>query len=153
MTALIGDLVERFERGGLTRRELILALSALLGTRGAAAAPTAESSGLSAAGIDHVSVLASDLERSVDFYRRLLGLTVLGEDRAHGIVRLGRKRVLVSLRKEAPYGTVDHFGVKIEDFNRGAVTAALSRLGMEAHENWQYGYYLKDPDGVNVQLL
>ncbi len=78
---------------------------------------------------------------------------MLSEDHAHGIVRLGRKRVMVSLRKETPYGKVDHFGVRIEDFNRATVTAALSRLGLEAHENWQYGYYLKDPDGVNVQLL
>ncbi len=65
--ALLGDLIERFERGALSRRELILALSALLGVRGAAAAPQEEPSGISAAGIDHVSVLASDLERSVDF--------------------------------------------------------------------------------------
>jgi hypothetical protein len=33
------------------------------------------------------------------------------------------------------------------------VTRTLQQHGLKPDENWQYGYYVKDPDGVNVQLL
>ena len=160
MKSEISSLVERFERGSLSRRDLVQGLTMLFaasaaGTsvRRAAAAEAAPTPGLSATGVDHVSVLVSDVERSAKFYKELLGLSVLSEDKEHGIVRLGRKRVIVSIRKEQPYGTVDHFGIGIENFNKAAVTQVLQQHGLNPQENWQYGFYVKDPDGVNVQFL
>lgn len=150
MEPIISDMVQRFERGTLSRRELIQGLSMLVASSQVSAATEP---GVVAKGIDHVSVLVSNLQRSVDFYSRLFGLSVLSEDKAHGIVRLGREHVLISLRTESPTGTVDHFGVAVEGFEKEAVTKTLARLGLTAQENWQYGFYVKDPDGVNVQLL
>jgi hypothetical protein len=153
MEPIISSLVERFERGRLSRRELVQGLAMLVAAAPSLADEPAQSTGITAAGIDHVSVLVSDLKRSVDFYQALFGLSILSEDKGHGIVRLGRKRVLVSLRKEMPYGTVDHFGVAVEGFNKETVTQSLKTHGLQPQENWQYGYFVKDPDGVNVQLL
>ncbi len=155
MEPIINDMVQRFERGGLSRRELIQGLSLLVAASQVRAAPsdTVQPTGIAAAGIDHVSILVSDLERSATFYKNLFGLTVLSEDKEHGILRLGSKHVIISIRKEKPYGTVDHFGVRVENFNKDAVTHTLQQHGLKPDENWQYGYYLKDPDGVNVQLL
>jgi catechol-2,3-dioxygenase len=99
------------------------------------------------------SVLVSDLEKSATFYKTLFGLSLLSEDKEHGILRLGTNHVIVSIRKEQPYGTVDHFGVRVENFNKGALTQTLKQHGLAPEENWQYGFYLKDPDGVNVQLV
>ena len=153
MEPIISDMVERFERGGLSRRDLVRALSMLVvASQSAAQEPHADSA-ITASGIDHVSVLVSDVQRSTDFYRNLFELSILSEDKGHGIVRLGRNRVIVSLRKEQPYGTVDHFGVRVDGFNKEQVTATLQKRGLMPQENWQYGYFLKDPDGVNVQLL
>jgi catechol 2,3-dioxygenase-like lactoylglutathione lyase family enzyme len=152
---IINEIVERFERGRLSRRELIQGLALLVATSQAQAALSApiQPAGIAAAGIDHASVLVSDLERSATFYKNLFGLTVLSEDKEHGILRLGSRHVIISIRKEKPYGTVDHFGVRVENFNKQAVTRTLQQHGLEPDENWQYGYYVKDPDGVNVQLL
>jgi catechol 2,3-dioxygenase-like lactoylglutathione lyase family enzyme len=155
---IINDMVQRFEGGRLSRRELIQGLSLLVAAtqvKGASAASpdTLQPTGIAAAGIDHVSILVSDLERSATFYKNLFGLTVLSEDKDHGILRMGSKHVIISIRKEKPYGTVDHFGVRVENFNKEAVTHTLQQHGLKPDENWQYGFYLKDPDGVNVQLL
>jgi catechol 2,3-dioxygenase-like lactoylglutathione lyase family enzyme len=152
---IINDMVQRFERGRLSRRELIQGLSLLVAASQVAAAPadTIQPTGIAAAGIDHVSVLVSDLERAATFYKNLFGLAVLSEDKEHGILRLGSKHVIISIRKEKPYGTVDHFGVRVENFNKDAVTHTLQQHGLKPDENWQYGYYVKDPDGMNVQLL
>ena len=155
MERIINDMVQRFEGGRLSRRELIQGLSLLVAaTQVKAASPEAiQPTGIAAAGIDHVSILVSDLERSATFYKNLFGLTVLSEDKEHGILRMGSKHVIISIRKEKPYGTVDHFGVRVENFNKEAVTHTLQQHGLKPNENWQYGFYLKDPDGVNVQLL
>lgn len=153
MKPIISELVERYDRGRLSRRELIQGLTLLAAVGPAAAADVAPDSGLVANGIDHVSVLVSDLQRSVAFYQSLFGLSVLSEDKEHNIVRLGRKRVIISLRTEAPKGTVDHFGVAVENFSRDAVTRVLKQRGLEAKENWQYGFYTNDPDGAVVQFV
>ena len=152
MEPIISEMVQRFERGTLSRRELIRGLSLLVAVSQTAHAAPAES-GIVPAGIDHVSILASNLQRSVEFYRNLFGLSVLSEDKGHGIVRLGREHVIISLRTEAPTGSVDHFGVKVEGFSKETVTRSLAKLGLTPQENWQYGFYVKDPDGVNVQFV
>jgi catechol 2,3-dioxygenase-like lactoylglutathione lyase family enzyme len=158
MKSEISNLVERFENGNLSRRDLVQGLALLFASasvpaRGAAAAEATAPPGLTATGVDHVSVLVSDVSRSAKFYQDLFGLSVLSEDKEHGIVRLGRKRVIVSIRKEQPYGTVDHIGIGVENFNKAAVTQLLQQRGLAPTENWQYGFYVKDPDGMNVQIL
>jgi catechol 2,3-dioxygenase-like lactoylglutathione lyase family enzyme len=157
MKSVISNLVERFENGNLSRRDLVQGLTMLFAAASVpmrpAAADTPAAPSLTPTGIDHVSVLVSDVERSAKFYQDLFGLAVLSTDKEHGIVRMGRKRVIVSIRKERPYGTVDHFGVGVENFNKTAVTQLLQQRGLSPSENWQYGFYVKDPDGMNVQFV
>ena len=135
MERLIADLVHRFERRALTRRELIQGLSTLDGRIGSArrsADPVrnaGQTPGLKGTGIDHVSVLVSDMPRSAAFYQSVFALTPVSEDKEHRILRLGGHAHLVSLRQEAPAGTVDHFAIAIEGFNRAAVTERSNRTG------------------------
>ena len=148
MEPVISDLVTRFERGALTRRELIGALALLAG--GAAAAPAAT---LKSASINHVSVLVTDMQRSIDFYGRVFGLTLVNEDKANKIARLGAGgKILVSLRIEPPPGVIDHFAIGVDGFNREAVTADLKGFGLTPADNIQFGFHVKDPDGAVVQI-
>ena len=150
MEPVISDLLTRFERGSLTRRELIGALALLAG--GAAAAPAAAAT-LKSASINHVSVLVTDMARSIDFYGRVFGLTLVNEDKANKIARLGANgRILVSLRIEPPPGVIDHFAIGVEGFNRDAVTADLQGFGLTPADNIQFGFHVKDPDGAVVQI-
>jgi len=152
MEAMISSLLNRFEKGALSRRDLVQGLAML--TAASSAAPVhAQDAALKGTKIDHISIQVSDMPRSLAFYQKIFGLTVLSEDQEHGILRLGSKHVIISIRREKPYGTVDHFGVRVENFNKDAVTQTLQQHGLKPDENWQYGYYVKDPDGVNVQLL
>jgi len=148
MEHVISDLVTRFERGGLSRRELIQALAML-----AAAGTTASAAPLRSGSINHVSVLVSDMARSIDFYNRVFGLSVQNEDKANKISRLGiGGKVLVSLRLEPPPGVIDHFAIGVEGFNREAVTKELQGMGLTPRENLEFGFHIKDPDGANVQM-
>jgi catechol 2,3-dioxygenase-like lactoylglutathione lyase family enzyme len=147
---LISKLVGRFERGRLTRRELVQALAAVAAA--GVSAPVAGAS-LKAGSINHTSVLVSDMARSIDFYNRVFGLSVVNEDKPNKISRLGSGgKILVSLRVEPPAGLVDHFAIGVESFNRDAVTAQLKEMGLTPRENLEFGFHVKDPDGANVQI-
>jgi len=152
MTPIISDLVHRYETGRLSRRELIQGLAALAAA-GSSRAQDSAPEGLVAEGIDHTSVFVSDLERSAQFYQSLFDLKPLGEDKEHKILRLGRKRVIVSLRQANPAGMIDHFGVKVQDFRKDEVTRVLKKRGLTPVDNWEYGYHVRDPDGAVVQML
>jgi len=147
---VISDLVTRFERGRLSRRELVQTLAAL--AMAGATAPTAAAS-LKAGSINHTSVLVSDMARSIDFYNKVFGLSVVNEDEPNKIARLGvGGKILVSLRVEPPPGLVDHFAIGVENFNRDVVTASLKEMGLTPRENLEFGFHVKDPDGANVQI-
>ena len=64
MEAMISDMLSRFERRGLTRRELVRGLSMLAASGGAAAAQ-GQDAGIKGVKIDHVSIQVSDLPRSI----------------------------------------------------------------------------------------
>ena len=150
MEPVISDLVSRFERGALTRRELIQALALI--TAATVPAPAAAAT-LKSATINHVSVLVTDMARSMEFYDRVFGLKLVNEDKANKIARLGTGgKILVSLRVEPPPGLIDHFAIGVEGFNREAVTADLKGFGLEPRENIEFGFHVRDPDGAVVQI-
>jgi catechol 2,3-dioxygenase-like lactoylglutathione lyase family enzyme len=155
MKPVISDLVTRYESGGLSRRDLIHGLTMLVAAASAKGADSApETTQLNCSGVDHVSVRVKDLKRSAEFYQSLFGLEPRGEDKEHRILRLGKGgHVIVSLRQDEPYGQIDHFGLKIEDFNKDAATKLLASRGLTPKEDWEYGYYVRDPDNAVVQML
>jgi catechol 2,3-dioxygenase-like lactoylglutathione lyase family enzyme len=158
MDTIITDLVSRFEHGGLTRRQLIRGLSALVAAGSPPTFSVAQSVGLKATVIDHTSVLVSDLQRSADFYLRIFDLTPVSEDKPNRILRLGVGgpgvgRTIVLLRQQNPPGLIDHFAISVEKFNRDAVTQVLKQHGLVPDQNIEFGFHVKDPDGAVVQIV
>jgi catechol 2,3-dioxygenase-like lactoylglutathione lyase family enzyme len=158
MDAIITELVNQFERGGLTRRQLIQGLAALVAVGGMSPPAAAQGGGLKATAIDHTSVLVSDLQRSAEFYQRIFGLTPVSEDKANRILRLGAggtgvDSTIVSLRQQNPRGLIDHFAISVDQFNRDAVTEVLKRHGLTPDQNIEFGFHVKDPDGAVVQIV
>jgi catechol 2,3-dioxygenase-like lactoylglutathione lyase family enzyme len=152
MDAMISNLVNRFERGVLTRRELVQSLSILAAASGAASAQ-AQSAGIKAAKIDHVSIQVSDLPRSIAFYEKMFGLTILSEDKPNEIVRLGAGKVLVSLHHKSPTGLVDHFAIGVEKFDKESVMRELKARGASPEDNLDAGFHILDPEGISVQIV
>jgi catechol 2,3-dioxygenase-like lactoylglutathione lyase family enzyme len=150
MEAMIAGLVNRFEKGALSRRELVQALTMVAAAGGAA---SAQDTGIKAAKIDHVSIQVSDLPRSIAFYEKMFGLTVMSEDKPNEIVRLGSGKILVSLHHKSPTGLVDHFAIGVEKFNREAVTRELKEKGANPEDNLDAGFHIKDPEGISVQIV
>jgi catechol 2,3-dioxygenase-like lactoylglutathione lyase family enzyme len=153
MEAMIASLVSRYEQGALTRRGLIQGLAMLAASGGAATQLQAQESALKGTKIDHISIQVSDLPRAVAFYEKIFGLTVLGEDKPNEIARLGSGKVIVSLHHKSPTGLVDHFAIGVENFNKESVTQTLKAHGITPEENLDAGFHIKDPEGMNVQIM
>jgi catechol 2,3-dioxygenase-like lactoylglutathione lyase family enzyme len=152
MEAIISNLVKSFEKGALTRRELIRGLAMLTAAGGAAAAGLQEAS-FKGAKIDHVSIQVTNLQRSIDFYKNLFGFNVVSEDKSNEIVRLGIAKTLVSLHHKSPTGIVDHFAIGVDHFDKESVTRDLKVRGATPQENIDAGFHVKDPEGLSVQIV
>jgi catechol 2,3-dioxygenase-like lactoylglutathione lyase family enzyme len=153
MERIISNLLDRFEKGLLTRRELAQGLTMIAATGAATHAAQGQETGIKGVKIDHVSIQVSDLPRSIAFYQKMFGLKVVSEDKPNEIVRLGADKVLVSLHHKSPTGLVDHFAIGIEKFNREAVTKELRDRGANPENNLDAGFHIKDPEGISVQIV
>ena len=153
MEAIISDLVNRFEKGALSRRGLIRGLAMLTAAGGAASLAQGQGAGLKGTKIDHISIQVTDLARAVAFYEKTFGITILSEDKPNEIARLGAGKIIVSLHHKSPTGLVDHFAIGVENFNKESVTKQLKDLGLTPEENLDAGFHIKDPEGMSVQIV
>ncbi len=153
MEAMISNLLCRFEKGSLTRRELVRGLAMLAAAGSTASTAPAQAGGIKGVKIDHMSIQVSDLPRSIAFYQKMFGLTVVSEDKPNEIVRLGIGKTLVSLHHKSPTGLVDHFAIGVEKFNKETVTRELKTRGANPEEDIDAGFHIKDPQGIGVQIV
>ena len=153
METIISDLVKRFEKGKVSRRELIGSLTMLAAAGGAASVAEAQEAPFQSTRIDHISIQVTDLPRSIDFYEKVFGLSVVNEDTDNEIVRMGTTSILVSLHRKPPTGIVDHFAIAIDEFDRESATRTLTQLGLTPELNLDYGFHVRDPEGIPVQIV
>jgi catechol 2,3-dioxygenase-like lactoylglutathione lyase family enzyme len=152
METNISDLLRRFERGALSRRELVQGLALL--AAGTTAAQAQSNVDFKAANIDHIRIHAKDLQRSVEFYQKTFGFTVVSQEQSRDIIRLGGNKMIVSLNHGATAGAgkIDHFAIGIPQFNKDAVVRHLKERGATPEVGDFAGLHIKDPDGINVQV-
>src|SRR5262249_42303963 len=152
MTENIEALVAQYDRGELSRRQLLQALAVI--TAGSTAAAQTTNNLMKGRNLHHVNVRVSDVARSETFYRRLFGLPasrrVQGPDN-HGLDLPGRGLIILQ-GPNAP-GRIDHFCVGVDGFNAEGLGTAVrnTRIGEvqgEAADNFS----VMDPDGLRVQI-
>ena len=131
MEAVISDLVQRFEKGSLSRRQLIQGLT-MLAAAGAAGSAEAQETPFKSTRIDHISVQTPDLPRSIAFYQSVFGLKILNQDKGNEIVRMGTTRIIVSLHHKEPTGIVDHFAIAVDGFDRESAAKALMQQKLQS---------------------
>jgi catechol 2,3-dioxygenase-like lactoylglutathione lyase family enzyme len=151
----VENLVTLFEHGTLNRQQLIQGLLAALAPI-SAQADTSTTATFRGRSLNHVTLSVSDVERSKEFYSRLLGGTISFETEKEekveganlalpecfmGFYKLGEPRV-------------HHFCVGVEDFS---IDAALEKLKSDVPESKPTIYrgeelYFRDPDGILGQV-
>jgi catechol 2,3-dioxygenase-like lactoylglutathione lyase family enzyme len=148
------EIVEQFERGQISRRQLASRLMGL-GATMAAMAGTAEAgqdqeSTFRATGLNHVALDVRDVPRSRDFYARHLGLEVIrdgGEDNC--FLGSGGGFFLTLFRGDQP--GLNHYCYTIRDFDPDRAEEKLKAARLEVRRV-SGRIYFNDPDGIEVQV-
>ena len=139
MEHLIAKLLQDFEQGKMTRRQLIQSLAlATTAASAAAAAPTATTASnvVKATYLNHVAFEVADYTRSRDWYADLFGMKVVLDDGKKANLEVGESLFVFHTRQAANTPVVDHIGLMIADWDkdknvRNEVVAELKRRGLE----------------------
>jgi catechol 2,3-dioxygenase-like lactoylglutathione lyase family enzyme len=105
--------------------------------------------------LNHIQIGVADLNRSREFYQRVLGLSVLKHEPNTILLTIdGDQFISLSQSSELRPGVIDSFCVGIEDFNPKVAVSTLSRLAPEVRPTQVKNklVFFKDPDGVKIQL-
>jgi catechol 2,3-dioxygenase-like lactoylglutathione lyase family enzyme len=147
-------LVDDFERGQLSRRQLV---SRLMGLGAALTmmppvgnASQAEGSTFQATGLDHVALNVSSVPRSRDFYIKHLGLKVFrdgGEDNC--FLGSGDGFFLTLFKGDKP--GLNHYCYAIRGYSADQAEEKLKAAGLKPHRE-DNRVYFPDPDGIEVQV-
>lgn len=126
-------------------------------------------------GVHHVDLVVSSIERSLPFYRDLLGplgwhvISEVEGERGETIWYLSGRGTSIGLREAQSEGTVDRYAVGLhhlafEVWSRSVVDEradwVLASGGELESEPQEYGYlpgyyavFFYDPDGVKLEIL
>jgi len=146
MKGTISKLLEAYENGKMSRRDLVQGLALL-----AAGAGTASAAGFQGNSVNHISLYVSNLQRSTDFYQKVFGCTV---NKREGNNQLVFGKNFLVLRPGNPPGKVDHFAIGVDNFKKESVAADLKSRGATPidQQGGNFGFHVVDPDGYPVQI-
>jgi len=160
MEHVINNLLQDFERGKMSRRQLIQSL-AMAATAAAAAGGTAaasaadEGKGFEAIAVNHISYQVKDYTKTRDFYTSLLGMKAVQDYGRQCYLTFGDHGTWL-LPRNAREGNetpkVDHIAYTIKNWDQKKVEAELKRRGLEAREDTVNSFHVKDPDGFDLQI-
>jgi catechol 2,3-dioxygenase-like lactoylglutathione lyase family enzyme len=154
----LDDLLQQYESGSVSRRELLAALALLVAAP--SVAPAATQGAPKAIGavksMNHVSVFVPNVQKSVEFYQGLFGMPVLtrqdpGINLSTGSGFLG----IYPAQAGATTGSINHICFGMENFDADAVLKQLSERGIKGNIRLRGDtkeLYFTDPDGIRVQL-
>ncbi|MGB2670120.1 MAG: VOC family protein [Candidatus Acidiferrum sp.] len=156
MESMIAKLLDDFEHGRMTRRQLIKSI-AVVATVAADVTPasTGSSKGFKAVAVNHISYQVNDYAKTRDFYASLLGMKVTGDTGTQCYLVLGNTNTFV-IPRNAPQGAttprIDHIAYTIENWDKDAVKAELERRGLNPQPDTDNSFHVKDPNGFDLQI-
>ena len=168
MTAEIERLVCCFDRGAMSRRELIAGLGALCAAPTAAAGTVVRRSvpqpgqgaPIPVGGIDHIALRVSDLAPSIAFYRDHLGGRIRSQSSNSTFLDVGSQWVALFGRGAVSTGyDVTRPGVDHISFHSSKHRSLAERMGVLRDHGLDpvspagsNRVYFRDPDGIILQL-
>lgn len=157
MEHIISKMLQEYEHGRVTRRQLIRTLAIAATT--AAAAESAEAAPANAVSINHVSMQVADYTKTRDFYTGLFGMKVSDDDgKTQCRLTFGDNIVIPRNASSRPGGKVgvDHIAYTLANWDtdasvKSAVEAELKRRKLNIRVT-EGSFHVQDPDGFEVQM-
>jgi catechol-2,3-dioxygenase len=158
MEHVISRLLQDYERGKVTRRQLIQAL-ALTATAASTLGTAEAASPANAISINHVSMQVTDYTKTREFYAGLLGMKITNDDgKTQCRLVFGDNILIARNAGSRPGGKVgvDHIAYTLANWDtdkavKPAVEAELKRRGLMIRTT-EGSFHVQDPDGFEVQM-
>ncbi|HXN85924.1 MAG TPA: VOC family protein [Candidatus Binataceae bacterium] len=120
-------------------------------------------SGINHRGLRHLALKVSDVERSKEFYSRVFGMKLVWQpDPENAYLSSGCDNLALhkSEHAAAEGQLLDHFGFiapSIAEVEAGWAWAQSSSLdivhSLKHHRDGSVSFYIRDPDGIVIQIL
>lgn len=166
MESMFAKIVQDFEDGKLSRRQLIQGLAA---AAAAIYAPhgraEAQAPGFKTVELDHISYQVADYRKTRDFYADLMGMKVTDDNGRQAQLHFGNSLLLARNHFQRPgqpadpdpKPLVDHIAYRIDNWDTDRVKAELERRGLQPRMDTNGGpnyvsFHVKDPDGFDLQI-
>jgi catechol 2,3-dioxygenase-like lactoylglutathione lyase family enzyme len=162
MDRQIEALLDNYDRRKMTRRQLVASLLAVSGAAALPATARAQAPAPAAIGrsMNHLSLSVSDVNRSADFYNRVLGMEIISRPANGGLnMGLGNESFLGLYNISGTRG-MHHLCIGVDDYDADRLNARLADHGIQGNVNRDAAnrtsggdqLYFPDPDGNLVQL-
>ena len=155
MDTALESLIDEFEAGRLTRRQLTAGLALLVGgaalAAGAKGASAQQGTGSTfrAWDVNHEALSVADVQRSRDFYVRHLGLEVTSESARNCFLSCEGDNFLALFQSANP--GLNHYCFSVDGYAVGDAAEKLRARGFQPRVTGNRIYF-PDPDGIEVQL-
>ena len=149
--------LQDFKVGRLTRRELVKSLGITVATTSIIRSTrtwAADSKGLKAIAVNHISYQVQDYAKSRDFYANLLGMKPYLDTGKQCNLTVGDNTYIVVHTRRSTVSQIDHVAYTIQNWDRGAIETELKSRGLDPQglgDNPD-SFMAKDPDGIGVQI-
>jgi catechol 2,3-dioxygenase-like lactoylglutathione lyase family enzyme len=117
-------------------------------------------SAIKTTGLDHVVLHVSDLQRSITFYRDVLGMSIHRERETQAFMKSGENLVGLFLPRDGETSVaggieVNHLALRLESGAYDDVKAKLEAAGCQVHgrPGDDHCIYFADPDGHSLQAV
>lgn len=143
----IDGLLNRYEGGTLSRRELIAGLGALA-LLGGHSAVAQEGSPFRANGVNHIALNVPNVPETRDFYVKHLGMKVTRDGPTSCFLTCDNNFVALFRSSEAG---LNHYCLSVDGYTVDSAREKLDAAGLEPRVEGQRIYF-KDNNGLSVQL-
>jgi catechol 2,3-dioxygenase-like lactoylglutathione lyase family enzyme len=153
---VVVELLDQFERGKISRRQLVQSLTVGIVAASAGApvlAAITEPSPFKAIAVNHISFGVADYARTRDFYAGLFGMQVSCDDGKQCNLGFGDNYIIARKSRQSdskPF--VDHIAYTIDHWDKKYVEEVLRRRGLDPRPDTDDSFHVKDPDGYDLQI-
>lgn len=147
------EMLDANDKDCVSRRAFVESMTALLCSSIASRAETSNSPLFRAINLNHVTLAASDLERTRKFYESILGLKPYKQDKIGYFLAVGDRFVGVDpASPEKEKVGIDHFCIGVQDFNEKKAREALAKQSIETFTGFGRGVHLRDPTATKCRF-
>jgi catechol 2,3-dioxygenase-like lactoylglutathione lyase family enzyme len=156
MISKVESLVNDFEIGKLTRRQLVVSLAALAAGAIVSAPVRADDAGpqsFPSVSLNHVTLRVPDLQKTSRFYQEFFQMPLRQHSPTVHILGVGSSFFGLEQGNSSEPGRLDHYDFGIASFNADQIRAALRKRNLEIQdERASESFKFRDPDGFTVQV-